>query len=680
MTVEDLEQRLARAIERGHLSTEEENDPEMVRLWRAHQKLEADWPTLDSDRPVIAVNREIPSEIGAIKITRCLGVGGFGEVFEGYHEKLKRKVAVKRALVPSLRGDSFVQEARRAAKVESPYVVTVYDVLTDVPDGPCIVSEYIDGESMDLWLKGKSLDLAAKLDLFEKIACGVDAAHQKFLMHRDLKPQNVMIDQAGLPHVTDFGLAKDLDPESGATQTREDGIKGTFEYMAPEQFVDTQNIDRRADVFALGVMLYELLTEERPYEGEDWVETFANIEKKVPLNPHETLGGNFLLKEKNFRDLSAICMTCVEKRPADRYQSIADLITDLEHYRKREPVSARHITKLERARRWAMRNPAMVAVILLVVLCAVGGPIWAIREARFSASQKRVNRMLTNVMSNLNWYIEFDSADLELKAHWAEISKQLNDIVKSPSPESPLELLQNFERLRANVSRIVNENIMTVLLPQFKVDQAELNKAAEQLENILQLLGHGKSMRISEDESQRIKDAYNMTFAEYLGLMEEDTVGNQGVVYLIQGKYARAEDLLERHVVNLRGHREVLPESKQWEINYELFQFLNNLGHSQRLSGDFQAAKDAYLEGLNCGLEATNANSSNTNFMQNVWFRHFFVFHFYPELSESELADKIALLEGELGKRGVDVAQLKINLQQIIEEVSAVSAKAVEVK
>ena len=81
--VNELEQRLAQAIERGHLSTEEENDPEMVRLWRAHQKLEADWPTLDSDRPVIAVNREIPSEIGAIKITRCLGVGGFGEVFEG---------------------------------------------------------------------------------------------------------------------------------------------------------------------------------------------------------------------------------------------------------------------------------------------------------------------------------------------------------------------------------------------------------------------------------------------------------------------------------------------------------------------------------------------------------------------------------------------------------------------
>jgi len=336
--VNELEQRLAQAIERGHLSAEEENDPEMVRLWRAHQKLEAALPTLDSDPPVIAVNREVPSEIGKYRIERKLGDGAFGEVYKGYDVELERSVALKRPLVPPSQGDSsFVREARSASNITSQYVVTIHDVLTEAPSGPWIVSEFVDGDSMRAWIE-KKRSLKKRILLFYYVVKGVGAAHAQNVIHRDLKPENVLVGKDGLPRVADFGMAKQLRSETLQTQTQQGNIKGTPPYMAPEQLRGyTDKIDERSDIFALGVMLYELLTGSRPFQGEGWYELLKQIDETIPVHPFQTAVGQSLKEGENGEYISKICLRCIKKDHRQRYQSTHDLLNDLKRCIENKP-------------------------------------------------------------------------------------------------------------------------------------------------------------------------------------------------------------------------------------------------------------------------------------------------------------------------------------------------------
>ena len=334
----ELEQRLAQAIERGHLLPEEENDPEMVRLWRAHQKLEAALPTLDSDPPVIAVNREVPSEIGKYRIERKLGDGAFGEVYKGYDVELERSVALKRPLVPPPQGDSsFVREARSASNITSQYVVTIHDVLTEAPSGPWIVSEFVDGDSMRVWFE-KSRSLKKRILLFYYVVMGVGAAHAQNVIHRDLKPENVLVGKDGLPRVADFGMAKQLRSETLQTQTQQGSIKGTLQYMAPEQLRGyAEKIDERSDIFALGVILCELLTGTRPFQGEGWYELLKQIDGTIPVHPFQTAVGQSLKEEENGEYISEICLRCIRKDHRQRYQSARELLVDLKRFYYNKP-------------------------------------------------------------------------------------------------------------------------------------------------------------------------------------------------------------------------------------------------------------------------------------------------------------------------------------------------------
>ena len=317
---------------------EEENDPEMVRLWRAHQKLEADWPTLESDPPVIAIHREVPSEIGKYRIERKLGDGAFGEVYKGYDVALKRSVALKRPLVVPPQGDSsFVQEARSASNITSQYVVTIHDVLTEAPSGPWIVSEFVDGDSMRVWFE-KSRSLKKRILLFYYVVMGVGAAHAQNVIHRDLKPENVLVGKDGLPRVADFGMAKQLRAETLQTQTQQGSIKGTLQYMAPEQLRGyAEKIDERSDIFALGVILYELLTGTRPFEGEGWYELLKQIDKTAPVHPFLAAVGQSLKEEENGEYISGICLRCIRKDHRQRYQSARELLVDLKRCYENKP-------------------------------------------------------------------------------------------------------------------------------------------------------------------------------------------------------------------------------------------------------------------------------------------------------------------------------------------------------
>jgi len=302
-----------------------------------------------------------------------IGAGGMGEVFKAWDPELQRWVALKylRRDDPML-VERLMREARAQARVDPPSVCTVYEVGSD--DGrPYIAMEYVDGEPLDV--AARDLSLEQKVLLIKQVAEAVQAAHSVGLVHRDLKPANILVaDRGGVPHpwVLDFGIAR-IEEAPGLTMTGQ--VMGTPGYLSPEQARgDLDAVDRRTDVFSLGVILYELLVGDRPFTGDSNVEILLRLlsdepeplRRRAPAVP---------------RDLETVVMTCLEKDPDRRYPSARALADDLGRFLDGTPVEARPLGLTERLLRRARKNPlaaaaSAVAALALVALAAVALGGW----------------------------------------------------------------------------------------------------------------------------------------------------------------------------------------------------------------------------------------------------------------------------------------------------------------
>src|SRR5437588_2691606 len=280
---------------------------------------------------------ELLGELGDYELLEEIGRGGQGVVFRARQKSLNRIVALKVISLGQWASNAHLKrfrlEAEAAARLEHPGIVPIHEV--GERDGSCYFSmKFVEGGQLDEVARREPIPIRRAVELILKVARTVHYAHEHGILHRDIKPGNILLDAKGEPHLTDFGLARLLETESSVTQTLD--VMGTPSYMAPEQAVgNTTGVSNATEVYGLGAVLYQLLTGHPPFAGGTTYETIKLLEDTEPRPPR-------LLNPKVDRDISTICLKCLEKDPKRRYASAFALAEDLEHWLKHEPILARH--------------------------------------------------------------------------------------------------------------------------------------------------------------------------------------------------------------------------------------------------------------------------------------------------------------------------------------------------
>jgi serine/threonine protein kinase len=323
------------------------------------------------------------SDFGDYELLEEIGRGGQGVVYRARQKSLNRTVALKVIGLGHWATEAhlkrFRREAEAAASLEHPGIVPIHEV--GEREGTCYFSMgFIEGDQLDAVVRREPIPVRRAAELIAKVARTVHYAHEHHILHRDIKPGNILLDAEGEPHLTDFGLARLVETESTITRTME--VLGTPSYMAPEQAVGNDAaITSATDVYGLGAVLYQLLTGHPPFAGGTTFETVRLVLDTEPRQPR-------LLNPKIDRDLNTICLKCLDKDPQRRYASALALAEDLERWLKHEPIRARRTGLFTHGRKWLRRNPsiAVMAALLLAFAVPLGVMIWRTESERSPAS------------------------------------------------------------------------------------------------------------------------------------------------------------------------------------------------------------------------------------------------------------------------------------------------------
>ncbi len=333
--------------------------------------VEVDCPSCGSWFSLVHMTEDVSESaartIGHFELLEQLGQGAFGTVWKAHDTKLDRPVAIKLPRKEQLSDEEvglFLREARAAAQLSHPHLVSVHEVGRDASGQLFIVSGLVQGVSLADWQADVQPTIGQTVELTIALSEAVDYAHRQGVVHRDLKPRNVLIDEDDAPHVTDFGMAK---REIGDTTMTVDGrIMGTPAYMSPEQAAgQSHTADARSDVYSLGVMLFELLTSELPFRGSPQ-RVLMQILEDDPPSPRK-------YNAAVARDLETICLKCLSKQPSRRYQTAQALADDLRRFETGETILSRPVGKIERTAKWIRRRPAVSALLALLALALLTG-------------------------------------------------------------------------------------------------------------------------------------------------------------------------------------------------------------------------------------------------------------------------------------------------------------------
>jgi eukaryotic-like serine/threonine-protein kinase len=348
--------------------------------------LAADSPTVTyaSGDSETAARERMPADVPGYEVVGRVGQGGMGAVYQARQLGLNRLVALKvligGAAAGSDRRARFAAEAKVVAALRHPNIVSVFD--TGEYDGvPFFSMEFVPGGTLGQRLAAGPLAPETAARLMVPVVDAIQHAHDHGVIHRDLKPTNILISEDGAPKVSDFGLAKQLESDDGLTRT--DAVLGTPSYMAPEQAEGKKQIGPAADVYALGAILYHALTGRPPFQAATTLDTLRQVVERDPVPVRD-------LQPAVPRDLAVICEMSLRKEPERRYPSAGELAADLRRYLANEPIRARAIGPIERAWKWGRRHRGAALSGLAVSLALfVGTIVSGIYAGRATAAAKR---------------------------------------------------------------------------------------------------------------------------------------------------------------------------------------------------------------------------------------------------------------------------------------------------
>ena len=330
-----------------------------------------------------------PTSIAGYRILGVLGTGGMGTVYAAEQEQPKRTVALKVIRSEYASGDAvrrFAREAEALGRLQHSGIARIY-AAGDADGMPYFAMELVHGRALTDYAHAECGDLAKRLELFARICDAVQYAHQRGVIHRDLKPSNILVDETGQPRILDFGVARLTESDNPGTMKTDVGVVvGTLQYMSPEQVAgDPLDIDTRSDIYALGVILYELLAEQLPYSWKG--AGIAQAARTIIMTEPASLGSI----NRRFRgDLETIAAKALEKDKARRYASAAGLASDVRRYLNHEPISARPVSAAYQLRKLMRRHRAIVAGLGVAVAALIVGTVVSVTMAVRARASSRL--------------------------------------------------------------------------------------------------------------------------------------------------------------------------------------------------------------------------------------------------------------------------------------------------
>lgn len=543
--------------------------PEIHGHTRTYEPGQLDLKSADLELMTARRPEGLPRLVAGYEVFGVLGRGGMGVVYKARQPGLKRTVALKMILAAGHASDDdiarFRSEAEAVALLKHPNIVQIYEIGDD-EGRPYFSLEYVDGGSLNKKLAHRALPYREAAEITRVLADAMASAHAHGIIHRDLKPGNVLLTQEGTPKITDFGLAKRLDDDTGQTQSG--SILGTPDYMAPEQAAGRlREVGPRSDIYALGAMLYELLTGRVPLRGESVIDTLRQVVVKEPVAPTQ-------LQPKVPRDLETICLKCLRKDAAKRYASMADLAEDLRRFLAGEPILARPVSSAERLWRWCRRNPRVAAlsggVAALVVAWAVTASdmAWRINSARMDAVENARRAARNETLAVKQATIAEKNADDARRQ--TEAAKQQhadtvgilldlgNQFEERLHARRALFEAPELRKLQDDLLDMVRKNIMVLAHEIESSDTSDFAMAAtcNRLGELLLRLGH------AEDALRQFRFAYRLVKQVADAKPDDDMArGNLGLMLMQIGKmYLELNDDARSAAKNFKESRDLQQE------------------------------------------------------------------------------------------------------------------------